>query len=573
MSTQRRDRDSNKRRYDYDRISNTQIVVDGLRFGHKSSIYYTCVKCKCTVKLDKDYPDSKVVPTQGNEVVHNLGFHNAQNIEEAVEIETRTMEHTKDIEEMGKMLVTHPGMRNAQIVQGTKFSNVSSHTLSATKYRYMDKMKLPRQLSDIQNMNMVLFYDNDNSICFGRVSSLFILSQSPVILEDGTFNIVNNDGQLFILHGKINEKFVSCLYIKMKSRRSVDYLRVFDTIEKMAQDRHITIFNRPLVMKGDFEKAVIKVINDKYTNVQFNGCFFHLTYNIMKHLEENHLKELYNIDPNFNQLIRRICCLALLPVPFSTTTNVKSLISSFKRINIVNNTRVIQSDDFKNFKDYLLNNWFKNYSTALSWNVSETSIRSNNISESSHSVLDYDRGAPNTVLSMIKKIICMMKRDEANVRSAVTQEIFTLTLEENRNVIIETLQTLVRENKMYFRDFLDSASRVLKMKTKAELDDFEQREFDGILIADTADNNRRRRKVNERHMNAGYVQKEYNRHLHPFNVQRDAPITTDLSGVRMREATTAEVTVGDKVRNNTATIDDIYSCDLPLDDLSSINWN
>ena len=168
----------------------------------------------------------------------------------------------------------------------------------------------------------------------------------------------------------------------------------------------------------------------------------------MKHLEENHLKELYNIDPNFNQLIRRICCLALLPVPFSTTTNVKSLISSFKRINIVNNTRVIQSDDFKNFKDYLLNNWFKNYSTALSWNVSETSIRNNNISESSHSVLDYDRGAPNTVLSMIEKIICMMKRDEANVRSAVTQEIVTLTLEENRNTLTETLQTLVRENKM-----------------------------------------------------------------------------------------------------------------------------
>ena len=28
-----------------------------------------------------------------------------------------------------------------------------------------------------------------------------------------------------------------------------------------------------------------------------------------------------------------------------------------------------------------------------------------------------------------------------------------------------------------------------------------------------------------------------------FNVQRDAPITTDISDVRMREATTAEVIV------------------------------
>ena len=48
------------------------------------------------------------------------------------------------------------------------------------------------------------------------------------------------------------------------------------------------------------------------------------------------------------------------------------------------------------------------------------------------------------------------------------------------------------------------------MKTKAELDDFEQSELDGILIADTTEKNRRR--MNERHINKGYVQKEYNRH-------------------------------------------------------------
>ena len=49
-------------------------------------------------------------------------------------------------------------------------------------------MKLPSQLSDFHDMNMVLF--DDNSIPFGHASSLLILSYSQVILEVEKFNIV-----------------------------------------------------------------------------------------------------------------------------------------------------------------------------------------------------------------------------------------------------------------------------------------------------------------------------------------------------------------------------------------------
>ena len=82
-------------------------------------------------------------------------------------------------------------------------------------------MKLPSQLSDIQNMNMVLFYDNDNSIPFGHVSSLLILAYSQVILEDETFNIVNNYDLLFIFHGQINEKILQ-LFVHQEVQKNIN---------------------------------------------------------------------------------------------------------------------------------------------------------------------------------------------------------------------------------------------------------------------------------------------------------------------------------------------------------------
>ena len=97
----------------------------------------------------------------------------------------------------------------------TKFEKLSSSQLSHKKYDYSITNKLPKTYQNTYNYSITLAYSKDRFIIYGKPSSIFLLSVSSIIHEDGTFRIVNNDGQLYILHSNINEKFTSALFIKM----------------------------------------------------------------------------------------------------------------------------------------------------------------------------------------------------------------------------------------------------------------------------------------------------------------------------------------------------------------------
>ena len=45
-----------------------------------------------------------------------------------------------------------------------------------------------------------------------------------------------------------------------------------------------------------------------------SGCFFHLSQNIYRKLQENHLSDLYSIDNIFRENIRMIYALAFVPL-------------------------------------------------------------------------------------------------------------------------------------------------------------------------------------------------------------------------------------------------------------------
>ena len=79
-------------------------------------------------------------------------------------------------------------------------------------------------------MNICIAFKEDCFYIYGKPSSLYLLASSHLFLEDGTFGIVNSNGQLFILHCQIGNKYVSALYVKMKTRLEEDYLQVFNTI-------------------------------------------------------------------------------------------------------------------------------------------------------------------------------------------------------------------------------------------------------------------------------------------------------------------------------------------------------
>lgn len=206
-------------------------------------------------------------------------------------------------------------MTSSQIVLNEQ-AMVTSRQAAVWKYRYGRDHFVPKTFNDMLNHNIVLANYNDFIIIMGELSGLFIMGQSRVILQDGTFDIVENTGQLYIFHAMIGKQYSSCLFVKMMSRSKKSYDLMFRMIEKLAKDRHFTIFDREVIVKADFEQSVISTLHEQYPKVYFSGCLFHFSQCITRKVGDVKLKYLFNGNTSFRRFIRRVTYMALLPIKF-----------------------------------------------------------------------------------------------------------------------------------------------------------------------------------------------------------------------------------------------------------------
>ena len=72
----------------------------------------------------------------------------------------------------------------------------------------------------------------------------------------------------------------------------------------------------------DFELAAINSFSLNFPGTQIKGCFFHLTQNLWRKIQELGLKARYQQDPSFALQVRMIPSLA-----FATPTDVPDLFS------------------------------------------------------------------------------------------------------------------------------------------------------------------------------------------------------------------------------------------------------
>ena len=62
----------------------------------------------------------------------------------------------------------------------------------------------------------------------------------------------------------------------------------------------------------DFEKAAINALEENFISV-ITGCFFHLSQNIFRHVQEQGLAVRYQEDNNFAISIKMLASLAFVP--------------------------------------------------------------------------------------------------------------------------------------------------------------------------------------------------------------------------------------------------------------------
>ena len=172
---------------------------------------------------------------------------------------------------------------------------------------------IPNDLQLTNNGNRFLLYDSgvgdaNRIIIFATDQCLDLLRQSDHWFGDGTFAVSPAIFfQVYTIHAICNGKVVPCVYALLPNKAGPTYDRLFREI-----DNHLN-GHIPTDILFDFEQAAMNSARNVFVGVNVKGCFFHLSQNIWKKIQQNGLAVLYENDDEFSILMRMIAALAFVP--------------------------------------------------------------------------------------------------------------------------------------------------------------------------------------------------------------------------------------------------------------------
>ena len=149
----------------------------------------------------------------------------------------------------------------------------------------------------------------DRILIFGRQSWLQHLAASDIWFVDGTFSIAPNlFSQIYVISAKKHGGVHPVVYALLPNKQRTTYIRMFELLKESEPDL------KPTSIVCDFEQAAHSAMRDSFPGIQIQGCFFHLSQNMHKHLDRLGFTSLYNADPDFALKAKMIFALAFVPL-------------------------------------------------------------------------------------------------------------------------------------------------------------------------------------------------------------------------------------------------------------------
>ena len=172
---------------------------------------------------------------------------------------------------------------------------------------------LPQQYQETTTGENFLVFDSgvgdpNRIFIFGSNQGLEYLSQSGHWYADGTFKVCPElFFQLYTVHGQCYGRIFPCVYALLPNKPEATYTRFFRELFNRINNQN------PTDVLVDFERGAINAIQAINNQVDVKGCFYHLSSNIWKHIQNLGLQQRYNDDQEFAVNLRMLCALAFLP--------------------------------------------------------------------------------------------------------------------------------------------------------------------------------------------------------------------------------------------------------------------
>ena len=120
--------------------------------------------------------------------------------------------------------------------------------------------------------------------------------------------------QIYTIHIHENGVFIPAVTIASSKRTARVYVNALKGIKEYMRDNNIGESWEPEVILTDFEAAVGNALQLVFQHPYLHkGCYFHYSQALMSHIRELGLMKEYNKNFVFNEYIRKLKVLAMVP--------------------------------------------------------------------------------------------------------------------------------------------------------------------------------------------------------------------------------------------------------------------
>ena len=368
----------------------------------------------------------------------------------------------------------------APVREETKANTRSSSTPSVilvSRMRDMEAPQTPTALSDIvaRRYHLVLGNIGDDVVVFGARSSLELLAATPVVQCDGSFPCCLPDcDQLSIFHGLVNNVTGPLVYALVKGKGLATYSKLFELVETIAETNGVILFNRPVDIIVEFEKASINELTRLVGETHSTGVTS-TSPRAFPQLGEAEGRVPPREERGRGRRRRRgvPACRSIMAIPHLPLepVAVETVLDIRKAFKFADKRVVRHVDVFVN--DYFVENYVEDgcmYPPRL-WSVCGKHIRTNNSAASSHNFLNKRvQGAltPWLFISIIQQMDTT--RNDIEARSASRTKAINTAINALLNT--ELLGLLAGETPLL--KYLERCAQIVQLKNKGERAVFER---------------------------------------------------------------------------------------------------
>ena len=281
----------------------------------ETSIYYVCTERNCSSRVVINIDKTRIIkpPEPHN---HSCKFEHFERyaLRERM-IQAIIDEPTKNLHEVYQEEIEDSG--NSENVP-----TFASFKTTLYRARQSAMPPIPETVQDIhfegewdrtKSRKRFLLHQDDSMVIFATRLFCEKLTLSEVIICDGTFRSAPRPFlQLYVIFGVFDGRKIPLVWSFLSDKSSYTYVTMFNVIKERCCSLGVAF--SPSQILSDYESGFLKACQLVFPEAQKMGCYFHYTQSIYKRIQRLGLAYSYRFNEKLRLFVRRIFCLAYLPI-------------------------------------------------------------------------------------------------------------------------------------------------------------------------------------------------------------------------------------------------------------------